>query len=63
MSKEAFEEEDVVYSMAGSVEILLPTETQWQTRSDVVMECASISAEELMQAESRCRLESLGSGE
>lgn len=28
-SKEAFDEEDVVYAMAGSVEILLPTEPQW----------------------------------
>jgi hypothetical protein len=28
-AKEAFDEEDVVYAMAGSVEILLPTEPQW----------------------------------
>ena len=32
----------------------LPVGTQWHTRSDVEMKCGSISAEELMQAESRC---------
>jgi hypothetical protein len=52
--QQELDEEDIFHAMAGSVEILLPIETQWQMRSDVVMKCASISAEELMQAESRC---------
>ena len=42
-----------------ALEILLPTETQWHTRSDVVMKCASISAEESMQAESKCLVRKL----
>jgi hypothetical protein len=53
-SKEAFDEEDVVYAMEALWRFCCRPSPSGTTRSDVVMKCASISAEELMQAESRC---------
>jgi hypothetical protein len=47
--QQELDEDDIVHAMAGSVEILLPTETQWKTRSDVVTKCVPILTEELMQ--------------